>query len=123
MNDCPFCRTTYPKNHADALAMIQTRVEKKDPTAIHFLGHKYFFGQLGLQKDVRRAVELWTEAAELGSVDAYYYLGVTHRRGDVVQEDKTKGLQYYKKAAMQGHVESRYQLGLIEKNKGNFDRA
>ena len=38
MYDCPFCRTPYPDNDADTLAMIQARVEKKDPDAIHFLG-------------------------------------------------------------------------------------
>ena len=38
MDDCPFCRTTYPDNDADGLAMIQARVEKKDPEAINLLG-------------------------------------------------------------------------------------
>ena len=38
MDDCPFCRTPLPDNDADALAMVQARVEKKDPDAIYFLG-------------------------------------------------------------------------------------
>ena len=65
MDGCPFCRTPYPGNDAVELAMIRVRVEKKNPAAIFFLGDQYYHGMLGLQKDMRRAVELWTEAAEL----------------------------------------------------------
>ena len=69
MRDCAFCRTPMPHNDADGLAMIQARVEKKDPEAIRLLGQKYALGRLGFQKDMRKAVELWTEAAELGSTE------------------------------------------------------
>ena len=89
MDDCAFCRTPPPHNDDDSLAMVQARVEKKDPEAIYFLGKKYFFGSLGLQEDMTRAVELWTEAAELGSIDALNSLGDAYRRGDGVQEDKS----------------------------------
>ena len=51
MFDCPFCRTPFAKNDSDAFAMVQARVEKKDPEATYFLGKKYFHGELGLQKD------------------------------------------------------------------------
>ncbi|EJK77571.1 hypothetical protein THAOC_00589, partial [Thalassiosira oceanica] len=71
--DCPFCRTPLPETGNDAdnmLAMIQARVAKKDPTAILSLGQKYFLGDLGLQKDMQKSMELWTEAAELGSLEA-----------------------------------------------------
>ncbi|EJK66510.1 hypothetical protein THAOC_12569 [Thalassiosira oceanica] len=78
---CPFCRTPFTDNDDDKLAMVQARVLKKDPEAIHFLGDQYFFGLLGLQKDVRKAVTLWTDAAELGSIDALYDLGVAYESG------------------------------------------
>ena len=123
MNDCPFCRTPYPDNVADALAMIQARVEKKDPEAINHLGGKYFHAANGLQKDDRRAVGLWTEAAELGSIEALFNLGCAYYSGNGVQEDKGNGVQFWIKAAMQGHVESRRQLGCIEVQKENHDRA
>ncbi|EJK58415.1 hypothetical protein THAOC_21462, partial [Thalassiosira oceanica] len=78
---------------------------------------------LGLQKDSRRAVELWTEAAELGSVEALYNLGLAHERGDGVKQDKAKGVEFWTKGAMQGHDRSRYNLGCLEGQKGNHDRA
>ena len=122
--DCPFCRTPRPdKDDAKALALILARVEKRDPEAIHNLGQKYLHGGLGLQKDARRSVELWTEAVELGSVEALYSLGDAHYSGIGVQADKAKGIQFWTKAAMQGHVESRHNLGNHEGRKGNYDRA
>ncbi|EJK77455.1 hypothetical protein THAOC_00713, partial [Thalassiosira oceanica] len=123
MIDCPFCRSPYPDNEADELAMIQARVRKKDPVAINILGQRYQRGGLGLQKDIRRAVKLWEEAAELGSVQALFCLGNAHHKGDGVQQDKAKAAQFWTKAALQGHVESRYSLGRIEGEKGNNDRA
>ncbi|EJK44625.1 hypothetical protein THAOC_36821, partial [Thalassiosira oceanica] len=123
MNDCAFCRTPLPKNDADGMAMVQSRVLKKDPAAILFLGEKYFLGELGLQKDMRRAVDLFAEAAKLGSVGALYHLGIAYYHGEGVQEDKAKGVQFFTKAAMQGHVGSRHNLGCLEGQKGNHDRA
>ena len=68
---CPFCRTPHPADEASQLAMIQKRVDKGDAVAIYHLGQKHYHGSLGLAKDVPRAIELWTEAAELGSLDAH----------------------------------------------------
>ena len=124
MFDCAFCRTPYKAKDADNLAMIMARVKKKDPEAIHLLGNQYHYGLLGLQKDMEKAVELFTEAAELGSVDATLYnLGVAYRRGDGVQEDKAKGAEFLTKAAMQGHVESRYNLSCDEFQKEIYHLA
>ena len=123
MTDCAFCRTPTPGNDAVLLRMVRARVKKKDPEAIHFLGNQYYNGQLGLQKDMEKAVELFTEAAELGSVDALYNLGVAYRRGDGVQEHKAKGAEFLTKAAMQGHVESRYNLSCDEFQKENYHLA
>ncbi|EJK69053.1 hypothetical protein THAOC_09730, partial [Thalassiosira oceanica] len=67
--------TPMPKNDANALAMVQARVGKKDPVAINYLGGQYYHGELGLQKNMCKAIELWAEAVELGSIDALYNLG------------------------------------------------
>ncbi|EJK69745.1 hypothetical protein THAOC_08966 [Thalassiosira oceanica] len=123
MFECPFCRTPMPDNDADELAMIKARVKKKDPEAIYNLGRQYWNGMLGLQKDTRMAVKLWEEAAEFGTIDALFNLGLMYFEGMEVQQDKEKGIQLWKKAAMQGHVESRHSLGANEVNNANYDRA
>ena len=88
---CPFCRTPLPADNASMLAMVHQRVDKGDAEAISFLGEKYFHGLLGLTKDVPRAIELWTQAAELGSLDAHSNLGDSYYNGDGVEEDVPKG--------------------------------
>jgi len=123
MSDCPFCRTRSPDNDVDRLAMVRVRVAKKDPVAINLLGGTYAHGGLGLPKDTQKAVKLWEEAADLGSVGALYNLGLAYNFGKGVQEDKARAGELYKKAAMQGHVESRHNLGCDEGDEGNYDRA
>ena len=59
----------------------------------------YFFGRHGLQKDMRKAVELYTEAAELGSIQAIYFLGFSYTGGRGVEVDKAKGIQFFTKGA------------------------
>ncbi|EJK67172.1 hypothetical protein THAOC_11831 [Thalassiosira oceanica] len=123
MDDCPFCRTPMKDDDSNTLAMVRARVAKKDPEAINFLGEKYFFGDLGLQKDVRKGFELWTEAADLGSAKALFNLGVVYDSGEGVQRDKKKAPKFYKRAAMQGYVLARHNLGNREGREGNYDHA
>ena len=121
---CPFCRTPVPSDEASQLAMIRKRVGKGDAAAIKLLGNQYYYGRLGLTKDVPRAIELWTEAAELGSLGAHHELGRVYYTGDGVEEDKPRGIRHWQQAAMNGHVESRYYLGVIERyENGNYELA
>jgi len=124
MNDnCPFCRTLLPHNDASYLAMIQRRVDKGDAAAFNHLGEQYYYGDLGLAKDIPRAIELWTEAAELGLVDAHYNLGHLYYSGGGVEEDKPRGIYHWQQAALKGGVISRYNLGAAEVKEGNYDLA
>ena len=76
-----------------------------------------------MQKDMRRAIYLWEEAAELGCIGALFELAYSYDYGTGVQEDKAKAAEFYEKATMRGHAESRCNLGFIEKEKGDDDRA
>ncbi|EJK47367.1 hypothetical protein THAOC_33913 [Thalassiosira oceanica] len=123
LRGCPFCRTPHPSDDASELAMIQKRVSKRDAAAIFHLGTKHFHGELGLTKDVPRANELFTEAAELGSVNAHHDLGIAYYYGDGVQEDKPRGVRHWQQAAMEGHVSSRHNLGFDAFKNGNCELA
>ena len=123
MLDCPFCRKSMSDNAADTLAQMRTRAEKKDPAALNYLGLTCFLGDFGLQEDMWKAVELWAEAAELGSIGALHHLGVAYHDGEGVGRDTAKAIHFWSKAAMQGHVESRHNLGCCEGDKGNPDNA
>ncbi|EJK73915.1 hypothetical protein THAOC_04440 [Thalassiosira oceanica] len=116
-------QTPRPFDDASKLAMIQKRVCKRDAEAINHLGLKYFHGGLGLPKDVPRAIELWTESAELGSVDAHSNLGGLYYIGKGVEGDKPRGIRHWQQAAMKGHVSGRHFLGVAEFNEGNHGLA
>ncbi|EJK76682.1 hypothetical protein THAOC_01543 [Thalassiosira oceanica] len=115
--------TTLPADDASALAMIQKRVNKGDAEAITFLGNKYFYGSLGVAKDVPQAIKLWNEAAELGSFDAHCLLGIVYYFGEGVEKDKPRGIQHMQQAAMKGHVMSRHDLGDVEYENGKHQLA
>ncbi|EJK49743.1 hypothetical protein THAOC_31348 [Thalassiosira oceanica] len=61
--------------------MVRKRANKGDARAKKVLGEQYYNGKLGLTKDVTRAIELWTEAAELGSIGSYFQLGLVYYDG------------------------------------------
>ena len=110
MFDCAFCRTPKPygeNDAAQALGLVQARVEKNDPAAICFLGDKYLNSQLGLRKDVSRAVELYTEASALGSMKAHYNLGCLFIYGNGVPKNVPKGVKHWEEGAMLGHVSNK----------------
>ena len=124
MNGCPFCRARTG-NDASTLAIIKRRVGKGDVDAINSLAGEYYQGNLGLTKDVPRAMELWTEAAELGSEEAHGQLGHMYYfgHGDGVEEDKPRGIYHRQQAAMKGHATSRFFLGFVELQEGNYELA
>ena len=125
LRGCEFCRTPFTNANDDAsmLAMVQKRADKGDAGAIFHLGCKYHHGQLGLTKDVPRTIELWTEAAELGSAVAHHELGVAYYNGNDVKEDKPRGIHHWQEAAMKGHAKSRHNLGFVEFENGNNELA
>ena len=122
MRDCPFCRAPVPKK-SQTLAMIQKRVDAGDPVAIYHLGTKYRFGQLALEKNVARAVELYERAAELGVKEVQFNLGVLYMKGTGVEKDTAKAIRNYEAAAMSGAVSARFNLGNREYYGGNYDLA
>jgi TPR repeat protein len=105
--------------------MLEKRVDSNDVDAIYQFARLYLDGHevLGITKDTDKAVEFFHRAAELGSVKAYSYLGLSHVRGGCVSKDDAKAKQYFEKAAMAGDADSRFNLGVMEFNADNFDRA
>ncbi|EJK72940.1 hypothetical protein THAOC_05477 [Thalassiosira oceanica] len=125
---CEFCRaptpgTPTPESYAALNAQTQKRVDAKDPVATEFLAHAYYDGNNGLQQDIPRAIELWTEAAILGDLNAHYNLGRRYYCGEGVEQDVARGIRHWQQAAMQGHPSSRHALAVHEYNDGSYDLA
>ena len=80
---------------------------------------------IGMKKYMSRAVELWTEAADLGSAGACFELGVVYYGGFcvAVERDEARGFSLLEKAAILGHSSARHNLGACECDRRNWDRA
>jgi tetratricopeptide (TPR) repeat protein len=118
---CPFCNAErIGKTDEDRVKEVMNRVEAKDAGALCQLGCYYHNGLLGLQSDREKAIELWKQAAKLGSSQAHYRSGKfeLHVRGDL-----KKAKFHYEAAAMAGHEDARFNLGLMEYKSGNVERA
>ena len=95
------------------------RVEANDANSIYALGTYYYHGDHGLLQDQEKAKELLTRAAELGSSQAHYNLGIIYDDGG----DLKKAKFHYEAAAMAGHEVARNNLGCMEFESGKQERA
>ena len=117
-NSCPFCRTVAPGDKEDARKKIMKRIEANDTAAMTQMG-----GKFRDEGDYASAFEYYTKAAELGDLDAHYYLGNMYRDGKGVEKDEEKEVYHLEKAAVGGHAGARHNLACYEGRNGRFDRA
>jgi tetratricopeptide (TPR) repeat protein len=117
---CPFCNCDRTKKtDEDDVKELLKRVEVNDAGAIFVLGNCYHHGDHGLQQDQAKALELWKQAAELGSSMAHYNLGAYYYEGG----DLKKAKFHYEATAIAGHEVARSDLGCIEAASGKIERA
>lgn len=86
-------------------ASAQTQVEVTEPghiVALRTEARAYEHGE-GVQKNPRRAVELYCEAAKLGDVEAQFSLGWMYANGRGVSRDDGLASLFFALAAQQGH--------------------
>ena len=84
----------------------------------------------GVPRNVKKAIEIWEEAAELGGIWSAYTLGNFFLPGSIIdvgdtgiRRDREKAIHYYTMAAKGGHDEARFKLGHLEVLKGNKVKA
>ena len=117
---CPFCNArTGGKTDLDRVEELKKRADVNDTGAIYILGSYNYDGKLGLRQDLAKGVELWTEAAKLGSSKAHFSLGVYYHEGGDMKKEKF----HNEAAAMAGNEVARCNIGLMEAQSGNIERA
>jgi TPR repeat protein len=62
-------------------------------------------------KKYAKAEELLNLAAEQGSINAQFSLGILYSSAMYKKEDKAKSLYWYEKAAEQGHIQAQFSMG------------
>ena len=76
-----------------------------------------------MTKDLSRAVELYTEAADHGSLEAQDSLGHSYENGEGVERDMDKALRHFAVAAKGGEPHARFRLGCWERGQCRIDTA
>jgi TPR repeat protein len=79
------------------------------------LGHHYFHGKGGIQRDQAKAIELYAKAVDLGHGKAHFHLADVYYEGG----DMKKAKFHWEAAAMAGHDNARINLGILEVKSGN----
>jgi TPR repeat protein len=92
-DNCPFCNSKrFGKTDKEKVEELKKRVEVNDAGAMYVLGSYYAHGQLGLLQDRNKAMELWKQAAKLGSSKVDFALGAYyHGSGDFPLRGRSYG--------------------------------
>ena len=99
-------------DYATAKKEFSAGADAKEPMGLHLLGSLYYQGH-GVEKDMKRAIELFTAAAELGWRPSQTNLGIIYQAGDGVKRDIIKAMEYYMAAGKQGDLQATFHLGHI----------
>ena len=110
----------------EAIASLITASKQNYPPAQNELAQTYLFGLHGINRNVDKALELYTKAAipqgegifKNGYVLTQHSLGTIYAEGIEVKQNYEEALKWYRKAAAQRYTESQYSLGVMY-YKGN----
>ena len=100
-----------PAVPAHAGRALPRSAEFPDTDRLFRLGHAYRHGT-GVPVDDRKAVELFSAAAERGHAAAQYYLGLMYAEGRGVPEKLEVAVHWFEQAARQNLVEGQFYLCL-----------
>jgi TPR repeat protein len=114
----PAYTATHSNSSTLSLDEIQQEAIKGKAQAQYNLGRRYQNGE-GVPQDDKKAVELYTKAAEQGNANAQYNLGVMYQNGEGVPQDTKKAVDLITMAAKQGFAWAQYTLGVIYQNGEN----
>ena len=97
------------KSQIDDLSSLK-KMDKKHIAKKQFhIAYKYFTGN-GVEKDINKAIELFTKAAEKNHLQAQVNLGFIYSNNKYGKKDLKKSFYWYQKAALQNDVQSQAYL-------------
>ena len=86
---CPHCKAErIIFNDVKRIGDLRKRIEANDAVAVYVLGGYCNNGKYGFLEDREKAIELWTQAAALGSSHAHYSLGFYYEGGGDLKKAK-----------------------------------
>lgn len=100
-----------PADPVTGMRWMAKAAESGMPEACASVAQLLVTGQVDGRQDHPRALALYHQAADGGSVDALFSLGAMYGGGHDVPEDRVRARAYFEKAAQQGHVLGQLMLG------------
>lgn len=94
-----------------ALSNFTTAAEAGLVNAQHDLGLIYGRGEMGVTKDISRALHWYRLAADQGDAESAYNIASIHYEGDGVQVDKPVACHWFETAAANELPEAQFALG------------
>ena len=86
------------KRYDESFPYHKRSAEKGDMYGLHNLGNAYFYAR-GVERDVKKAFDLWTEAGDKGNPDSHFTIGNIFFRGEYVEQDIALAIKCYTFAA------------------------
>lgn len=120
---CPFCRLQPAFSYKEGTERFKKRMELGDADAFFTMGTDYMYGDDGMSQDIKKALEMYSRAIELGSIDAHNKIGILYSDGKYLPKDSKKMMYHFQQGAIKGCEYARYHIGVEEYKMGNMDRA
>lgn len=86
----------------------------------------YYYGNGDYIQDYSEALKLFHQAAKLGGLSSFGYIGKMYHHGEGVNRDIGKALEYYKEGAKKGSVYCYFEMGILffdENNQSNAEKC
>ena len=96
----------------EAIGYLKKAADKGRIEAIGYLGDAYFKG-LGVERNIKRGLELYERSADGGSVESMFSIGNEYLLGRNVECDYGKAFSYLKKASDLGSDRATNSLGMM----------
>lgn len=110
------------KNIPTALDLFEKSAAGGDNYGLSNLAYRYRYGKDGYAKDLKKAFDLYLQAAEQGHVPAQETVGIFYDFGYGIEQDDTKAVEWYTKAATKGRSLAQNNLGAKYENGSGVEK-
>ncbi len=90
-----FSGTGVAKNHREALKWYKKVSRQNNPAALRNMAQIYTEGLGGVSRDLKKAFELYLQAAQLGDADAQFFVGHFYANGLGTVKDSVQALMWF----------------------------
>ena len=111
-----------PKNYKLSFDMLKSSAESGNINALMSIANRYDAGSYGVNRDIERAFNLYSIAADIGYSEAQYNLGSMYEKGDGTKKNEDKSIEWYTKSAMNGYIPAFYSVAVMNYKKSHPDK-